>query len=354
MRMEAPLAAERTISRDRIEGNTRVTVVIPVKNEREYINRCIDAIMAQNYPIELLEILCVDGMSQDGTRELIESYTAQTDHLRIVDNPSGLTPHALNIAISCSTGDVIVRIDSRSFIRPDYIKACVRLLEESGAWNVGGRQDAISESGLVAGAIATALGSPFAMGGAKFHYSNTRQYVDTVYLGAFPRNVFNTVGLYDEDLVRNQDYEFNIRIRKAGGKILFDPALSVQYIGRGSPWKLLSQFYQYGWWKVQVLRIHPDSIRVRHFIAPVFFSLFLISLVGSLWYTPAFWLSSAMLGVYLCLNMAATLHRSSHRNILTTILLPIIYLLMHLSWTSGFLANLMRLRIMKYSRHSRT
>ena len=220
-----------------------VTVIVPVRNEIHHIRYCLEAILGQDYPQDQLEILLVDGFSDDGTRAVLSDYVSRYSQIRLLDNPTCIVPTAMNIGIRNARGSIIVRIDARCVVEPDYVSQCVHYLRTTGAQNVGGQQRAVGDD-TVSRAIALATTSPFGIGNSKFRYSDREQMVDTVYLGAYPRSVFDQIGLYDESLVRNQDYELNHRLRKAGGTIFFTPNIRSIYYGRPSLRRLFIQYFQ--------------------------------------------------------------------------------------------------------------
>src|SRR5262245_34169273 len=195
-----------------------VTVIMPVRQEAGFIARSLGAVLAQEYPVERLEVLVADGGSTDGTREIVQAHQARHPNLRLVDNPGQIVPTGLNAALRHARGEVIVRVDGHTEIAPDYVLECVSALRRMGADNVGGRMNAIGE-GPFGEAVALATSSPFGIGNARFHYSDREEWVDTVYMGAWPREVFARIGLFDEELVRDQDEEFNYRLLGLGGRI---------------------------------------------------------------------------------------------------------------------------------------
>ena len=245
-----------------------VSVVIPTRDEQGTIAACLEAVLRQEYPAGRMEVLVVDGRSRDRTRALVAELAAadKAGRVRLLDNPRLVTPAALNIGIRAARGAVIARVDGHTVIAPDYLRRCVEALTETGADNVGGLMRPRGH-GYVGGCVALATTSRFGVGDARFHYDERGGAVDTVYLGCFRRAIFERVGLFDESLVRNQDDELNDRIVAAGGRIWLDPRIRSTYHNRGSLRALWRQYYQYGYWKVRVLRRHPHARRPRH-LAP--------------------------------------------------------------------------------------
>jgi succinoglycan biosynthesis protein ExoA len=242
-----------------------VSVIVPIRNEARDVGHCLQALRTQSYPSDHLEIICAEGSSTDGTRGLIERAADEDTRIRIVDNPSGRTPDALNAALAAARGQVIVRMDAHAIPRADYVANCVAALDRTGAWCVGGRMLKDGETST-SSAIAAASSSRFGVGDSTFHYAASPQFVESVFLGAWPRWVFEKLGGFDPDLPRNQDDELSYRIRKAGGRIWFDPAISVRYRTRDSFRSLFEQHRQYGFWKIRVFQKHPGAARWRHFV----------------------------------------------------------------------------------------
>ena len=242
-----------------------VSVVIPARNEAPHIEDCLSALRTQTYPIELVEIIVADGGSTDGTADLVASAARTDSRIRVVENPSRKTASGLNAAIREARGDVILRMDGHAVPAATYVERCVDRLRTAAAWAVGGRMMKTSSTAL-GRAIAAASSSPFGVGDSAFHYAERARAVESVYLGCWPRWVFDRVGMFDEELVRNQDDELSYRIRQAGGTILFDPSIEVAYRPRESLGALFEQHRQYGFWKVRVFQKHPGSIRWRHLV----------------------------------------------------------------------------------------
>jgi len=320
-----------------------VTLILPVRNESVYIERVLLAILTQDYPADCMEILIADGMSTDGTRQIITELASHHPQyiIRILDNPNKIVPTGLNIALRQSHGEIIIRVDGHTVIAPDYIRQCVRALKQSGADNVGGKMNAIGENGF-GKAVALATSSPFGVGGARFHYSEAEEWVDTVYMGAWPRSVFEKIGLFDEELVRDQDDEFNYRLLENGGKILLSPNIKSSYSVRSSPLALWRQYYQYGFWKVRVFQKHPRQMRLRQFVPPALVLALLPSLLAaffSLWGVLAFGL---VIGAYLLANLSASIWTAAKRGWQSLPLLPIVFSILHVSYGLGFLIGLVR------------
>ncbi|MCP3993862.1 MAG: glycosyltransferase family 2 protein [bacterium] len=312
-----------------------VSVVIPVRNEVRFIEATIASIQAQDYPGSI-EIIIADGMSDDGTRELLDDLAKLHQNLRYVDSPTRRTPNGLNLAIHASHGDIIVRCDGHAELPPDYIRTAVAVMEETGAANVGGIQHAVGETWMQR-AIAHAMTSRIGVGDARFHYGGEAGPVDTVYLGVFRRDALFTAGLFDETLTRNQDYELNIRLRANGGVVWFDPRLHVVYRPRRTLGGLARQYYQYGTWKRRVIRMHPESTRLRQLIPPVFVIALVASIV--LAFTPLSWAAAVVPALYTIALIAATVTQLVKTRDVSAIGMPLAVATMHLAWGTGFLVG---------------
>ena len=315
-----------------------VSVVLPIRNEVRYIEECVLRLLDQDYPRDRLEILVIDGNSDDGTRVVLEKLLAQHGEarLRVLDNPARTVPTGLNSGIRAARGEVIVRIDGHTVPARNYISASVASLMRSGATNVGGIVDPIGDSPF-GKAVALATKHPLGVGDAKFRTGGTAGDVDTVPFGAFRREVFERVGLFDESLVRNQDYEMNIRIRKSGGRVHLDPSIAFTYTPRGSITSLWRQYFQYGWWRVETARRHPTSFKWRQIIPPSFVAallvLALIAPFGALAPLPFVALTTIYLSTVLVIAARVAKDHTS------PILVALAFMTIHIAWGSGFLLN---------------
>ena len=225
-----------------------ISIIIPCRNEREFIGLCLDSIIGNDYPQELLEVLVVDGISEDGTTPILLDYSKRYPFVRVLKNYNKTTPSALNIGISVARGEIIMRMDAHNVYPLSYISDLVKWLEKSGADNVGGIWVTRPANGApTAKAIAIGLSHPFGIGNAYFRIGTTEpRWVDTVPFGCYRREVFERIGMFDEELVRNQDDEFNHRLIKNGGRILLVPEIVSDYYARDSLSKLWRMYYQYG------------------------------------------------------------------------------------------------------------
>lgn len=309
-----------------------VSVVLAVRNEAAHIGATLDAVLAQDYPGPF-EVVVADGGSTDETPTILARLAASEPRLRLVDNPDGWAAPGLNRAIEASRGDVIVRCDGHAEPAPDYVRLAVELLEQTGAATVGGRQVAVGAS-FVQRAVAIAMTSPFAVGNARFRYSEAAGPTDTVYLGVFSRTVLEEIGAFDTTLHRNQDYELNYRIRRSGKLVWFDPRLRVTYRPRSSVGALWRQYLDYGRWKRVMLMRNPGSLALRQTAPPLLLIGLVLSAVLGVVGIPQWWLLPAVYGALLAV---ATITESIRRRDPAAALLPLVMPTMHLAWGAGFL-----------------
>jgi succinoglycan biosynthesis protein ExoA len=223
----------------------RVTIAMPAYNEERYIEACIASVQAQDYPRDRIEILIADGRSIDRTRDILTHLAAADPRIRVIDNPARLQAAGLGLLVKQATGDILVRMDVHCEYAPDYVRRCVETLERTGADNVGGAQRAKAKT-FFQRALCAALESPLGVGGAKYRSADAEGFVDTVFLGAFRRRVFETVGLWDPGAITNEDAELNQRILDSGGQIYLSRDIVVHYFPRDSFSSLAKQYYKYG------------------------------------------------------------------------------------------------------------
>jgi succinoglycan biosynthesis protein ExoA len=320
-----------------------VSLILPIRNEGANIQRTLQTIVEQDYPADCMEVLIANGMSTDDTYQIIRDFAALHLQMKIqiLDNPEKIVPTGINIALREAKGEIIIRVDGHTVLAPDYVRKCVETLQCTHADNVGGRMNAISGN-CFGHAVALATSTPFGIGGGKFHYSEKEEWVDTVYMGAWPRKLFEKIGLFDEELVRDQDDEFNYRLRSAGGKILLNPQIKSEYTVRSTPRALWGQYYQYGYWKVRVLQKHPLQMRPRQFIPPVFVFALLASLVTTFVTSWGIWLLMLGAGSYLLANLCASVISAVKRGWKYLPLLPLTFAILHISYGLGFLAGLLK------------
>lgn len=314
---------------------------MPIRNEESFIRRSLGAVLQQDYPLPRLEVIVADGMSTDATGDILRSFQSTYDNLRVVENRSLIVATGLNDALRQSKGEIIVRVDGHTEIAKDYIRQCVSEIQRTGAANVGGRMDTISENPF-GRAVALATCTAFGVGGARFHYSEKEEWVDTVYMGAWRRDVFERVGLFDEEQVRNQDDEFNYRLLSRGGKILLSPRIKSKYYNRSTLRSLWRQYFQYGYWKVRVMQKHPRQMRPRQFAPAALVAASMVALLLPAVSSLGGYLTLLVFGSYLLANLAASLLAVRGNDWKLVPLLPIAFATLHFAYGSGFLVGLVR------------
>lgn len=314
-----------------------VSIIMPIRNEVDYIEHCLRMVLNQDYKPHRFEVLVADGMSTDGTRECVQQLQKKYANLRLIDNPGKIVPTGLNAAIQQARGDVIVRIDGHAIVEKDYVSQCITWLEKSGADCVGGAVESKGQ-GTVGEAIALAMSSSFGVGGSGFRVAAAEAkpvLTDTVPFGAYRREVFDRVGLFNEKMVRHQDYEFCYRLRRAGGKILLLPQVRAEYYVRSSLKALWRQYWQYGIWKGRFVRAHPDSLKIRHLVPPLFVLALVITFFLSLLFSSFFLLFFGIIGTYMLFVLLASLKLSQHNSWRFFPILPIVFMILHISWGTG-------------------
>jgi glycosyltransferase involved in cell wall biosynthesis len=319
-----------------------VSVIIPIRNEARSIGGCLDAVLAQRYPRDLMEILVVDGGSRDSTIEIVRRYAARDGRIRLLDNPSGTIPAGLNVGVRNARGTVIARVDGRSRLGEQYLESGIRLLAETGASNIGGAVRSVTQTPL-ARILAAAMESRFGVGGAAVRYRvGGDQDSDTVYLGIYPRAVFERIGLYDEEMQRDQDDEMNFRLGEHGGRVRISPSLVVTYLNSPSLGRFFRQQVLYGFWKVRVCQKHPTMMSRRHWIPPIFALALLAAPVAAAIRPGLIPVMAAALGIYGAGALTATVAAARRIGWRLAAPLPAIFFLMHATWGLGFLAGLVR------------
>lgn len=315
---------------------------MPVRNEIAYIERSLGAVLGQDYPADRLEVLVVDGMSDDGTREYVAGVAESDPRLQLLDNPAQIVPPALNAGIAEAKGDIVVRVDGHCIIAPDYVSTCVNHLMQEEVEAVGGPIETVGET-PEAQSIALAMSSWFGVGGSAFRtIMDEYLLVETVAFPAYWRQTLREVGPFDEELVRNQDDEYNYRLRKMGGRILLAPDVQAVYYSRSSLPKLWRQYYQYGYWKVRVMQKHPMQMRWRQFVPAIFVAVVALLVIAALFYPPLWSVLGLVLLLYLVADLGVSLSIGSRRGWSHVPRLLIIYPILHLSYGLGFWHGMIR------------
>jgi len=322
-----------------------VSIVIPCRNEEKFIAKCLDSIINNDYPKENLEVLIIDGISEDKTRQIVDEYIKQYSFIRLLDNPNRFSPSALNIGIKNAKGDIIVRLDAHATYEKDYISKCVSYMDKYEADNVGGRMMTISGNNTLVGkAIVLALSHRFGVGNSYFRIgSKEPKFVDTVPFGCYKKEVFEKIGLFNENLIRNQDIEFNLRLKKSGGKILLVPDIVSYYYARSDLKNLFMQNFKNGLWVIYSNRFAKAPFSWRHLIPYIFVSSLVGSLFLSIFWIPFLYLFLMIILVYLTANVFFSLNISLKNGMKLFPFIIISFFVLHFSYGLGSIRGLMKL-----------
>lgn len=322
-----------------------LSVICPIYNEEKYIAKCIDSVLKQDYPKEDMEIFFVDGMSGDRTVQIVNEYCVKYPFIKLLENPHRVVPYAMNIGIKASKGEVILRLDGHCEYPENYFSCLVDNLKKYDADNVGGVFITLPcNETNISYAIAECLKNPFGMGNS-LHRIGAKENVktDSVPFGCFKREVFDKVGLYDEELIRNQDDELNARIIKNGGSIYLIPTLGIKYFARDKVAKVRKMFYQYGLFKPLVNKKLGQAATVRQFVPPLFVAALICGLALSFFSKIFLWLYLAFLTLYFAIGIFMGIKSAkSTKRASMIFLMPWIFFNVHLSYGWGYWVGLFK------------
>lgn len=323
-----------------------VSIIIPCYNEQDTIRGLLEAISRQTYPRSAIEVVIADGLSSDGTRKEIADFAKDKPDLSIqmVDNPKRIIPAALNRALAEAKGEIIVRLDAHCLPYPDYVERCVADLEAGLGKNVGGNWEIHPGAKTwLAASIAAAAAHPLGAGDALYRRAARAAAVDTVPFGAFKRDLLALVGFFDESLLTNEDYEFNVRVRKTGGRIWLDPAIRSVYFARATLPELARQYARYGYWKARMLRRYPGTVRARQALPPLFVASLVLGAVLAILFPIFRILLAAEVLIYLLALLSAGVQAAyAQRRAYLVFGLGLAIACMHLSWGMGFLWSMIK------------
>ncbi len=326
-----------------------VTIIMPIRNEADFIEQAIKSVLDNDFPAGRMEILVVDGMSDDGTREIVARLSKADSRVMMLDNQKRIAPAAMNIGLKAARGDVFIRVDGHVEIPADFIAKSLRCLHEHpDAWVAGGYIKTVADS-YTGQAIASAMRSPIGVGNSRFRLGDYEGWVDTLAFGTHHRWIVDKIGYFDEELVRNQDDEFNLRIILAGGKIWMSKSIQSTYFSRGSLHKLWKQYFQYGFWRIRTLQKHKRLASFRQLVPLLFvLSLLLPGLGGFLW--KPLWILLAIEAAFYVLGLvigALDVGRKSGWRY--ALLAPVVFAILHFSYGSGSLWGVVRFSILRGS-----
>ena len=314
------------------QSNPGVSVILPILNEERDLRECISAILQQKYDGKF-EIILALGPSTDNTNQIAKSLAQSDSRIKLVENPTGKTAAALNLAIAASTYEIICRIDGHAEISDTYIKTAVEIMQQTGAVNVGGLMNATGAGGFQS-VVARAMRSRIGVGASKFHTGGEAGAADTVYLGTFKKSAILQAGGFDEKYIRAQDWELNHRLRLNGGLIWFDPRLVVTYRPRDTFGKLAKQYFEYGRWRRAVSRKHHGTVNYRYLAPPIALVINALSLTLGLFLNSIFFIPAI---TYLLIIILSSLFIG--KGIYEKITLPSVLITMHISWGFGFITS---------------
>jgi glycosyltransferase involved in cell wall biosynthesis len=320
----------------------KVSVIVPCRNEKGRIEKCIRSILLQECQVNDLEVIVVDGMSDDGTREILMSLRTEAPCLRILDNLAYITPRALNIGIQASRGQYIAILGAHAEYAENYLQTCLALLQEHPEAICSGGPIISRGQGLFGRAVAAAMCHPIGVGDANHRRPNYEGYAEGACFPMFRREVFEKVGFYDETLIRNQDDEFNYRVACAGGKIFLSPRAGCTYFVREKPSQLFRQYFEYGFWRLAVLRKHHRPAAVRQMVPPVFMLIMITAPLLSV-LQPALWPTAAVLpGIYGAVMLGGAMHIACRYGWRVGLLFSVAGMIMHVAYGSGFVWGVMK------------
>lgn len=326
------------------DAGSHVTIIIPCRNEGEYIGKCLDSIVANDYPKDRLEVFVVDGRSEDKTREIIQKYAKQNSYIKLLNNDKKITPAALNIGIKHAKGEVIMRMDVHVTYEKDYISKSVKCLYEYAVDNVGGvcRITPGGNSPISKG-IALVLSHPFGVGNSYFRTGlKEPKLVDTVPFGCYRKEAFEKIGLFNENLIRNQDIEFNLRFRRTGGKILLVPDIVSYYYARSNLKASFKQSFWNGYWVIYSSKFSKLAFSWRHLVPFAFVMSVMGSLSLAFFWRHFFYLFLSIICVYLAANIFFSFKISLKNGLRLFPSVIISFLTLHVSYGLGSLWGLIR------------
>lgn len=306
-----------------------VSIIIPCRNEEKFIGKCLDSIVSQNYPKEKLEVFVIDGASRDETKEIVQNYSRRYSCIKILDNPKRIAPVALNFGIKEAKGEIIMRMDAHATYDKNYISKCMEYLREYNADNIGGVLETLpSADTIFAKAVAIALSHPFGAGNSYFRTGSKKvREVDTVFGGCYKKEVFEKIGFFNENLIRSQDLEFNLRLKKSGGKILLAPEIKACYYPSSTLWGFAKRTFRDGIWAVYPLKFVKIPLRLRHYLPLIF----VLTLPLNIWpYIP--------LSLFFSLEIAM-----KEKDIRLFFVMPLAFAVRHVSYGLGSILGLTKI-----------
>ena len=318
-----------------------VSVLIAMKNEERYIAPCLDSFKDQLYPQDKFEIVICDGKSTDKSREIVKEYRAKHHNISLFTNEKEISSAGWNLGLKKAKGEIIIMMGAHTKVASDFIYQNARYLLNTEASCVGGKVNNVGED-YVSKTISLCLSSPFGVGNAHYRYLKKEAYVETINYGAYWRNDMDKVGFFDENLLRNVDWDYNYRLRKWGGKLFYTPRIQSFYFNRGTIGKLFQQWLHNAYWKVRVFNKYPKSLLPRHLIPPVFVLSLIVSFLLAFFFGPFFYVFLAIILAYLVGEIAVSLRIARRAGYKYFPLLLLIFPVLHFAYGLGFLGGLFR------------
>jgi len=334
--------------------NPEVSIIVPCYNEQYTIQKLLEAIKVQTFPMNEMEVIIADGISTDETRKKISEFVAKNPDLsvKVIDNPKKKIPSAINLAVDAAIGEFIVRMDAHSVPDKNYVFLCIEALKSGKGDCVGGVWEIRpSREDWIARSIAEAAAHPLGVGDALYRFTNKSGEVDTVPFGSFRRALFTQVGGFNEELLTNEDYEFYTRIKKHGGKIWLESAIRCVYFARGSIKELAQQYWRYGYWKFRMLTIYPETLRWRQALPPLFVISLILLVIFSFFSKLIQFILAGVVTTYLFILLMSSISLALRKkDLLLVVGMPFAITTMHISWGGGFLYSMI-MRLLKKSDH---
>jgi len=319
-----------------------LSVIVPCRNEEKSIGKCLECMIAQDYDKDKFEVLVVDGMSEDGTREIVKRYIKQHPLIRLLDNTQKNTPCACNLGIKQAKGSFIAIVGAHNYISNNYLSTSVKYLQSNEADGVGSCGICIPvDNKFMSKTISLAMKSKFGVG-SSFRTNRPKEVIsaDTVASPIYKRDVFKKIGLFDEELLRTQDGEFNARLRKNGGKLLLIPEIICRYYTRDSLSKLWRMYFQWGYFKPLATKKLGRILAQRQLVPPLFVGALVIPLISSIFFKPFLWLFLFIWGSYMIANLGFSLKISFKRELRCFLVLPLVFATIHFGWGIGYLKGI--------------
>jgi len=328
-----------------------VTVIIPCRDEEKFINKCLDSIIANDYPKNRLEVLVVDGMSDDRTQGIVKEYVQNYSYIRLLNNPKKITPCGLNIGIKNSKGELVLWMSAHNEYEKEYISKCVKYLKKFNADAVGGIiKTRPRKNNLTEKSICTAMSHPFGVGKSIHKIgSKNQQWADTAFSVCYKKEIFEKVGTFNENLVRGQDMEFSLRLKKAGLRTLLVPEIVSHYYPRSDFRSFWRHNFKNGVWAILPFKYTSMMpVSWRHLVPFAFISSIIISLVLSYFFPIFIWLFFFIFGSYCLINLYFSLHITIQKNSLRYLfLMPIMFLALHIGYGFGSMWGILKVTFSK-------